>query len=108
MNRFVTPVVALGLSLGAAGCARHAPPPQAPAAPTVTVSHPLRRQVTDYEEYTGRTAAVDMVQVRARVSGYLQRVNFKEGAEVRKGDVLYEIDPRQYQSALKQAEAQVR
>jgi RND family efflux transporter MFP subunit len=110
MNRFLRCVVAIGLSVGPAilaGCARQAPPPPPPP-PTVTVSRPLQRDVADYEEYPGRTAAVDSVQIRARVSGYLERVNFKEGTEVKKGEVLYEIDPRPYQFALKQAEAQVR
>jgi RND family efflux transporter MFP subunit len=75
--------------------------------PTVTVSYPLVREITDYAEYTGRTAAVDSVQVRARVSGYLQKVNFKDGSEVQAGEVLYVIDPRPYQAAVRQAQAQV-
>jgi RND family efflux transporter MFP subunit len=91
-----------------AGCGH--PSAEAPAGgpPTVTVSEPLQRQVTDYAEYTGRTAAVESVQVRARVSGYLQEITFKEGTEVKEGAVLYEIDPRPYKHALDQAEAQVR
>src|SRR5438876_2660773 len=86
------------------GCTRA--PSEAPAtAPIpVTVSHPVERQVTDYADFTGRTAAVDSVEVRARVWGYLDKVNFKEGTLVKKGDVLYEIDPRTYAAALKQAE----
>jgi RND family efflux transporter MFP subunit len=75
--------------------------------PTVVVSYPLLREVRDYEEYTGRTAAIDSVQVRARVGGYLDKINFKEGADVKQEDVLYEIDPRPYQAALAQAKAQV-
>ncbi len=97
-----------GLCLGLSGCSR-APSEGPGTGPlTVTVSYPVQRDVTDYEDYTGRTAAVDSLQVRARVSGYLQTVNFKEGAEVNKNDVLYEIDPRQYQAAVNQAEAQVK
>jgi RND family efflux transporter MFP subunit len=98
----------LGLSLGLAGCAHT--PGEAPAGgpPTVTVSHPVRREVIDYEEYTGRTAAVDSLEVRSRVSGYLTKINFQEGAEVEKNTVLYVIDPRPYRAALDQAEAQVR
>ena len=69
------------------------------AAPTpVTVSYPVERDVTDYADFTARTAAVDSVEVRARVWGYLDKVNFKEGALVKKGDVLFEIDPRTYQA----------
>jgi multidrug efflux pump subunit AcrA (membrane-fusion protein) len=75
--------------------------------PTVTVSYPVHRQVTDYAEFPGQTAAVDAVDVRARVSGYLEKVNFQDGSDVNKGDVLYEIDPQIYQDALQQAKAQV-
>src|SRR5205085_11164945 len=75
------------------------------AAPTpVTVSRPVERDVTDHTDFTGRTAAVDSVEVRARVWGYLDKVNFKEGALVKQGDVLFEIDPRTYRAALAQAE----
>lgn len=112
MNRFLTTRAGLGTLLGTClaltGCTREAPQDVGPPPPpTVTVSHPIQREVTDYVEYTGRTAAVDAVDVRARVSGYLQKIHFKEGAEVKKDDVLYEIDPRPYQAALKQAQAQV-
>src|SRR5947207_7834759 len=94
----------LGSCLVLAGCARG--PSEAPeAAPTpVTVSQPVERDVTDYADFTGRTAAVDSVELRARVWGYLDKVNFKEGALVQKGDVLFEIDPLVYRAALSQAE----
>jgi RND family efflux transporter MFP subunit len=94
----------LGLCLGLAGCAR--PPSEAPAAapPPVTVSYPVEREVTDYADFTARTAAVDSVEPRARVSGYLDKVNFKEGALVKKGDLLFEIDPRTYQAVVHNAE----
>jgi RND family efflux transporter MFP subunit len=93
-----------GLCLALAGCAQ--PPAEGPAAapPPVAVSYPAEREVTDYADYTARTAAVDSVELRARVSGYLDRVNFKEGTLVRKGDVLFEIDPRTYKAVLKNAE----
>src|SRR5215470_2725834 len=96
--------VVLGFCLGLTGCSRA--PSEAPeAAPTpVTVSRPVERDVTDYVDFTGRTAAVDSVELRARVWGYLDRVNFKEGAIVHKGDVLFEIDPRTYRAVLTQAE----
>src|SRR5262245_44838900 len=100
-------IVLLGLCLGLAGCVR-APSAAPEAAPTpVTVSRPVEREVTDYADFTGRTAAVDSVEVRARVWGYLDKVNFREGALVKKGDVLFEIDPRTYQAAVEQAQALV-
>jgi RND family efflux transporter MFP subunit len=94
----------LGVCLGLTGCART--PSEAPAAapPPVTVSYPVEREVTDYADFTARTAAVDSVELRARVSGYLDRVNFKEGALVKKGDLLFEIDPRTYRANLQVAE----
>lgn len=96
-------VLVLGCCLALTGCAR--PHAEAPAAapPPVTVSYPVEREVTDYADYTARTAAVDSVELRARVSGYLVKVNFKEGALVEKGDVLFEIDPRSYQADLDRA-----
>jgi multidrug efflux system membrane fusion protein len=78
----------LGSCVGLTGCS-HAPSEQAgKSAPTVTVSYPLEREVTDYQDYTGRTAAVDTVQVQARVTGYLDKIYFKEGSEVRGDDRL--------------------
>ena len=70
----------------------------------MSVSQPVERYVTDYAIFTGRTAAVDSIEVRARVWGYLDKVNFKEGELVKKGDVLFTIDSRTYESNLKQAE----
>jgi RND family efflux transporter MFP subunit len=72
------------------------------------VSHPVERDVTEHADYTARTAAVDSVEVRAHVWGYLEKVNFKEGALVKKGDVLFELDQRPYVAALNQAKAKVR
>jgi RND family efflux transporter MFP subunit len=75
--------------------------------PKVTVSYPIEREVTDYAEYTGRTASPDSVQIRARVSGYLEKISFVEGTEVQEDVVLDEIDRRPYKAALDQAKAQV-
>jgi RND family efflux transporter MFP subunit len=96
-----------GLCVGLVGCGR-APSgaPEAAATP-VTVSRPVERDVTDYVDFTGRTAAVDSVEVRAHVWGYLDKVNFQEGALVKKGDVLFELDARPYQALLNQAKAKV-
>src|SRR5436190_14570266 len=92
------------LALIGLGCNRKPAegPPAGPVA--VTVSYPIEREVADYGEYTGRTAAVDSVEVRARVWGYLDKINFKEGAIISKGDVLFQIDDRPYKAALAQAE----
>src|SRR5215469_15380493 len=100
-------ILFLGLCLGLAGCVRV--PSAAPeVAPTpVTVSRPVEREVTDYADFTGRTAAVDSVEVRARVWGYLDKVNFKEGALVKKDDVLFEIDPRLYRADFERARGTV-
>jgi RND family efflux transporter MFP subunit len=100
-------MLVLGLCVVAAGCAR-APAAQVPAPAEVTVSYPVEKQITDYADFTGRTAAVDSVEVRAHVWGYLEKVNFDEGALVTKGDVLFELDSRPYQALLNQAKAKVR
>lgn len=111
MNDRVRLVLLLGLgwafATGAAGCSRGRPQVAPAEPPTVPVSPPVRRDVTDYVDFTGRTDAVEAVDVRPRVTGYLTRVAFKEGAEVKKGDVLFEIDPRPYQAQLDQAQGQL-
>jgi len=98
-------VVTFGLAL--AGCKRQPPALAATPPPVVMVSPPVQREVTDYYEYTARTAAVTAVEVRARVSGYLVKVNFQEGVVVKKGDLLFQIDPRPFQAVLDQAKGQV-
>ena len=99
----VLTTAAVVLGLVTAGCGGGAPPP--PPAPGVTVAPVLERDINDWEEFTGRLQAVDAVEVRPRVSGYIEKVAFTEGTEVRKGDVLFVIDPRPYQAALAGAEA---
>jgi RND family efflux transporter MFP subunit len=100
----IGPALVLGFYLGLTGCTPAPSSAPAPSPTPVMVSYPVEREVTDYADFTGRTAAVDSVEVRARVWGYLDKVNFSEGALVKKGDVLFEIDPRAYQAALQQAE----
>ncbi len=87
-----------------AGCAppKAAPPP----VPKVTVSQPQSGIVTNWDEYPGHLEAVEMVEVRARVVGYIDSIHFRDGAEVKKGDLLMVIDPRPYESELKRAAAQ--
>ncbi len=80
---------------------------QAPGAPPVTVATPLRQQVVDWDEFTGRFEAVEAVDVRARVGGYIQGVHFRDGQMVQKGQLLFTLDPRPAQAALAQARAQV-
>ena len=81
------------------------PAPAAP--PVIPVSKPVTREVTDYIDFTGRTEAQNSVNVVPRVTGYLVSAPFKEGAEVKSGDLLFEIDPRPYQAQYDQAEGQV-
>jgi RND family efflux transporter MFP subunit len=95
----------LSMVAGIGGCSR--PMPDASAPVSVKVSYPVEREVTDYAEYTCRTAAPETVEVRSRVWGYLDKVNFKEGAMVKKDNVLYVIDPRTYRFAFEQAKARV-
>src|SRR5262245_54496372 len=90
-----------------AGCAGAPSGAPAPSPTSVSVSRPVENYVTDYADFTARTAAVDSVEVRAHVWGYLDKVNFQEGALVKKGDVLVELDPRPYQALLNQAKAKV-
>ncbi len=97
----------LPAALGLLGCRRNQAGPPPPTAPTIPVSLPVEREVTDYVDFTGRTDAVNSVGIRPRVTGYLTETPFKEGSEVKKGDVLFQIDPRPYQAQLDQANAQV-
>jgi RND family efflux transporter MFP subunit len=90
-------------TLAASGCGGQAPPAMPP--PEVTVATPLVRKITDWDEYTGRLAAVDSVEIRAQVGGYLKSVHFQDGALVKKGDLLFVIDPRPFQAALDEARA---
>jgi multidrug efflux system membrane fusion protein len=91
----------------AGGCARR-PPQIAPPAPvTLPVSTPIVRSVTDFVDFTGRTEAIQSVDVRPRSTGYLVEMPFQEGAEVKQGDLLFVIDPRPYKAQLDQAIGQV-
>jgi RND family efflux transporter MFP subunit len=90
------------LTLAACG---QKPKPTA-SVPVVTVSRPLQKEVVDWDDFVGRFEAMDEVDVRPRVSGYLTRIGFKDGQLVKKGEVLFEIDPRPYQAVLDQAKAQ--
>jgi RND family efflux transporter MFP subunit len=98
----VISLAALSLNSRAEDKAPAAPPLQA-----VTVASVPEREISEWDEFTGRLQAVDQVEIRPRVSGYIQRVTFTEGREVRKGEVLFEIDPRPYQAELARAQAEL-
>ena len=89
-------------ALAACGAKKPRPPP----APTVTAARPLRQMLVDWDDYDGQFEAVDSVDIRPRVSGYLQSIGFKDGDVVKKGQVLFVIDPRPYEAALGQAKGQ--
>ena len=101
--RAATLLVILAPVLAACGQGQQAAP--APPPPTVTVACPVQRNIIDYDEYVGRFVAVDWVEVRARVSGYLDGVHFNDGQIVKQGDLLFTIDKRPFQNALDQARA---
>jgi RND family efflux transporter MFP subunit len=96
-----------GLLLLMTACAQQQPTAAPPPPPKVTVSQPLHREVVEWEEYTGRLEAVEAVEIRARVNGYLQSIHFKNGATVKQGDLLFVIDPRPYQAELERAKAEL-
>lgn len=102
----IFPVVAWAAAF-LSGCARNeaAEAQAAPPAPQVTVAAAISRKITESDEFTGRFEAVERVELRPRVSGYIASVNFKEGSEVKKGDVLFVIDPRPYQAERDKAAA---
>src|SRR5215212_4594552 len=86
-------------------CGEGAPQQAAPPPPAVTVAKPTKQQVVDYDEYVGRFIAVDSVEIRARVSGYLDKVHFKDGQIVKQGDPLFTIDRRPLEATLAQVRA---
>ncbi|MGO4502207.1 efflux RND transporter periplasmic adaptor subunit [Dyella sp. 2YAF14] len=103
-NRWILAILALAVMGGSWALLGHSADSHAqagpPPAPAVTVSQVLVRPVDDADEFTGRLQAVDTIQLRPRVSGYVDSVHFREGAIVRKGDLLFRIDPRPYQAEV--------
>jgi RND family efflux transporter MFP subunit len=93
------------LALLLAACVK--PSPQPPQAPEVTVARVQTKRIQDWDDFTGRLEAVESVEVRPRVSGYIDRVAFSEGSVVRRGDLLFEIDPRPYQADYDRAAAEL-
>jgi RND family efflux transporter MFP subunit len=105
MNR--TAVVALAFVALSVGCSRTAAQQPPPQPPQVTVANVLAREVTEWDEFTGRLEAVDSVAVRPRVSGYVEAVRFVEGAIVRKGALLFQIDARPFQAEVDRLRAEL-
>ncbi|GEN98614.1 MexE family multidrug efflux RND transporter periplasmic adaptor subunit [Novosphingobium sediminis] len=103
MRRIVSLPLVVALPLVLAACSGGAPPP--PPKPHVSAAIPLKRQVVDWDDYVGRFEAVQDVEIRPRISGAVESVNFREGVEVAKGQVLFTIDPRPYRAAAEQARA---
>ena len=99
-------IVLAGLTV-VSGCERDSESASRDALPAVRVTRPVARKVTDYAFFTGRTDAVESVDVQSRVTGYLDSVDFKPGAEVKPGERLFRVDPRPYQAALDRATGQV-
>src|SRR5690349_4678876 len=100
--------VGLVLCLSLCGCQKKAAPAAAAKPPEVIIATPVTKQITDFEEYTGRLAAVKIVDIRARVSGYLDEVQFTDGADLERNAPLFQIDARPFKAALAQAEATVK
>jgi len=86
-------------ALALAGCDQAQSQAAAPPPPPVTVAQPVKRTVTDWDEFTGRFEAIQEVQVRARVGGFVTNVEFKDGDMVHAGDLLYIIDPRPFEAS---------
>jgi RND family efflux transporter MFP subunit len=95
----------LALATLVASCGEQKQQAGGPPPPAVTVAKPVKRTVVDYDEYVGRFAAINSVEIRARVSGYLDKVHFKDGQIVKQGDLLFTIDKRPFQNTLDQARA---
>jgi RND family efflux transporter MFP subunit len=96
------------VALALAACDQAPSQPAAPPPPAVTVAKPVVKQIVEYDEFTGRFDAIESVEIRARVNGYLESVHFRDGEIVQRDDLLFVIDPRPYKAVLDQAEAAVR
>jgi len=95
------------VAAGTAACARTAAQPADPALPQVTAAEVVSRDITEWDEFTGRLEAVNVVAVRPRVSGYVAAVRFQEGTVVSSGDLLFEIDARPFQAEVDRLRAEL-
>jgi RND family efflux transporter MFP subunit len=101
----ISTIFATAMVMGFEGCKKASPP--APPPPAVTVANPLQKEITDWNEYTGRLTAVESVEVRPRVSGHIASIHFVEGQEVKEGALLFVIDKRPFEAEVNRAEARL-
>jgi RND family efflux transporter MFP subunit len=109
-NGRIALVAGFAVAMLSFGCKEEGARPSSPvqkAPPAVTVSQPVQREITEWDEYSGRFDAAENVEVRARVSGHLTEVRFKDGQVVKRGDILFVLDERPFQRALEQARAEL-
>src|SRR5215216_5334955 len=107
LKRPLAAVLCVSIVVLLSGCTRRSATDQQPAAVQVVVATPIKKSIVEWDEYVGRFEAVDSVEVRARVSGYLKSIHFEEGQIVNEGDLLCIIDPRPFAAELKRAKAEV-
>src|SRR6266404_2967182 len=105
MKNFFVSVGILSVLMTAAGCKKESAPQQAPL--PVNVVSAIDKEVNEWDEFTGRLEAVESVEIRPRVSGYITEIHFQAGAIVKKGALLYVIDPRPYQADFDRAAAEL-
>lgn len=103
----VATAAGLCLGLSCATCDSHEEEAAPMAPPRVVVMSPVRREITDWDEFTGRFASAERVELRARVGGHLDSIGFADGQVVRRGDLLFRIDPRPFAAATAEAEARL-
>jgi len=106
-RRLLGAALVFAVGVAVAGCAAEDQAPPAPAAPEVTVATPVQRDVTNFADFTGRTEAIEAVEIRARVPGELQRMEFTPSSRVRQGDLLFIIEPEPYIAAVDIAVANI-
>lgn len=100
-------IVAIWTTVALAACSPQVADAPKPSPPTVSVSEALQREIVEWDEFTGHIAATEKVEIRARVSGFLDRVNFKDGAIVKQGDVLFVLDPRPFQAEVNRLQGEL-
>ncbi len=108
MRSLIAFLAAVIIGVTASGCQQQPPSAAAIPPPTMTVAKPVQMKIVEWDAYTGRMEPVDFVEVRARVSGYLQSIHFQEGQVVDEDDLLFVIDPRPFEAELSRAKAAVR